>query len=238
MKSTSETLLAEFHALANPKKAAILAWFFKTGKGEYGEGDTFLGITVPQTRAVVKQFATDCTLEDAKKLLTNAYHEIRLAGVLFLVYFVEKKIYSVREVAECYLHNPWINNWDIVDVSSPQIIGPYLHSLSKKAREEFVQNCVESPSLWINRIIVLASFYDIKSGNSQLTLFLAEKFLHHKHDLMHKAVGWMLREVGKRCSIDELRGFLDKHASKMPRTMLRYAIEKMNEWERKKYLTK
>lgn len=193
---------------------------------------------MPQTRGLVKKYAPHLTLEDVEILLANKHHEIRMAGVLTLVYFAEKKTYPLEELAKFYMqHVSGINNWDLIDVSSEHVIGPFIqHSLSHEERVDFITQCIASSNLWINRIIVLASFYQIKQGNGKLTIFIAERMLTHKHDLIHKAVGWMLREVGKRCSLDELRGFLDQYASTMPRTMLRYAIEKMDETERKKYL--
>jgi 3-methyladenine DNA glycosylase AlkD len=187
----------------------------------------------------VKKYAPEMTLEDADVLLADKHHEIRLAGVLILVYFAQKKKYPLKELARFYMqHVSGINNWDLIDTSSEHIIGPYIqHELSHEERVDFITQCIASSNLWINRIIILASFHQIKQGNGKLTIYIAERMLTHKHDLIHKAVGWMLREVGKRCSVDELRGFLDQYAPKMPRTMLRYAIEKMGEAERKKYLS-
>jgi 3-methyladenine DNA glycosylase AlkD len=235
----SKILISEIHSLKNPEKIDIYQGFFKTGKWEYGEGDVFLGLTVPQTRGLVKKYAPEMTLEDADVLLADKHHEIRLAGVLILVYFAQKKKYPLKELARFYMqHVSGINNWDLIDTSSEHIIGPYIqHELSHEERVDFITQCIASSNLWINRIIILASFHQIKQGNGKLTIYIAERMLTHKHDLIHKAVGWMLREVGKRCSVDELRGFLDQYAPKMPRTMLRYAIEKMGEAERKKYLS-
>ncbi len=180
------------------------------------------------------------TLEDVDVLLQSEYHEVRLAGVLILVYFTQKKVYPLKELARFYMqHVSGINNWDLIDGSSEHIIGPYIqYELTHEERVDFITQCIASSNLWVNRIIVLASFHQIKQGNGKLTVYIAERMLTHKHDLIHKAVGWMLREVGKRCSMDELRGFLDQYATKMPRTMLRYAIEKMEETEKKKYMKK
>ncbi len=178
------------------------------------------------------------TLEDVDELLKSAYHEVRLAGVLILVYFAQKKMSPLEELAHFYMdHVDGINNWDLVDVSSEHIIGPYVEQcLTHKERVKFINDCIAIPNLWVNRIIILASFYQIKQGNAKLTLYIAERMLTHQHDLIHKAVGWMLREIGKRCSLDILRSFLDEHATKMPRTMLRYAIEKMSPDERRQYM--
>ena len=239
------------------------------------------------------------SLTDIDILLADKHHEVRMTGVLLLVYFVQKKIYPLQEIAECYMRNagvslpPWergwretpgdcdkenssrekrkteknkrdlfsdtkiplsvgadiplqeggsktgINNWDLVDASSEHIIGPFLqHCLTHEERIQFINNCINSENLWINRIIILASFYQIKQGNGKLTFYIAERMLHHSHDLIHKAIGWMLREVGKCCSMDELRGFLDQYASTMPRTMLRYAIEHFEKHEREALLKK
>ncbi len=180
------------------------------------------------------------TLKDVDALLADKHHEVRLAGVLILVYFSEKKVYSIEVLAKFYMqHVSGINNWDLIDTSSEYIIGPYIqNSLSHEERVDFITQCIASSNIWINRIIVIASFHQIKQGNGKLTIYIAERMLSHKHDLIHKAVGWMLREVGKRCSMEELRGFLDQYAREMPRTMLRYAIEKMNPEERQKYMKK
>lgn len=193
---------------------------------------------MPQTRALVKKYASGMTLGDVNELLKNKYHEVRLAGILILVYFAQKKVYPLEELAHFYMDNvDGVNNWDLVDVSSEHIIGPYLERcLTHEERVKFINDCIASPNLWVNRIIILASFYQIKQGNAKLTLYIAEHMLAHRHDLIHKAIGWMLREVGKRCSLDILRGFLDTYAQKMPRTMLRYAIEKMSPDERKHYM--
>jgi len=186
----------------------------------------------------VKKYAPNITLDDVNELLKNGYHEIRLSGVLALVYFAQRKIYPLEELAHFYMDRvDGINNWDLVDVSSEHIIGPYIERcLTHEERVKFINDCIASSNLWINRIIILASFYQIKQGNAKLTLYIAERMLSHRHDLIHKAVGWMLREVGKRCSLDILRNFLYEQATKMPRTMLRYAIEKMSPDERRHYL--
>ncbi len=178
------------------------------------------------------------TLEGIDEFLKNKYHEVRLAGVLMLVYFAQKKKYPLEEIAHFYMdHVVGINNWDLVDVSSEHIIGPYIEQcLIHEERVKFINDCITNNNLWVNRIIILASFYQIKQGNPKITLSIAERMFTHKHDLIHKAVGWMLREVGKRCTLDTLRSFLNIYAHEMPRTMLRYAIEKMSPDERRHYL--
>lgn len=232
-------IISKIFSLKNPEKIKIYQGFFKTGKGEYGEGDIFLGLTMPQTRALVKKYAPQLTLDDINTLLADKHHEIRMAGVLSLVYHA-RDITRLPEIVEYYLTaRPGVNNWDLVDVSAPDIIGAYLQKcLTHEERVAFIDDFLHSKNLWVNRMIIIASFHQIKQGNAKLTIYIAERMLTHKHDLIHKAIGWMLREVGKRCSMDELRGFLDQYAPKMPRTMLRYAIEKMNETERKHYLNK
>lgn len=232
-------LTKEIHSLANPARATISQRFFKTGKWEYGEGDVFLGLTVPQTRTLVKKYTPKLTLDDIDTLLADKHHEIRLAGVLSLVHHA-RDTSLLPEIVERYLTaRPGVNNWDLVDTSAPDIVGAYMEKyLNNSEQLVFVEDFIQSKNLWVNRIIVLASFYQIRLWNAQLTLYIAEKLLTHNHDLIHKAVGWMLREVGKRCSMDDLQWFLDQHATEMPRTMLRYAIEKMDKKERQSYLAK
>lgn len=234
-----KNIISDIHSLKNPEKIKIYQGFFKTGKGEYGEGDIFLGLNMPQTRALVKKYAPSLTLDDINTLLADKHHEIRMAGVLSLVYHA-RDIARLPEIVEHYLTaRPGVNNWDLVDVSAPDIIGVYLQEcLTHEERIAFIDDFLHSKNLWVNRMIIIASFHQIKQGNGKLTIYIAERMLSHKHDLIHKAVGWMLREVGKRCSMDELRGFLDQYSSKMPRTMLRYAIEKMDEPSRKHYMNK
>jgi 3-methyladenine DNA glycosylase AlkD len=186
----------------------------------------------------VKKYAPQMTLSEADELLKNQYHEVRLAGVLLLVYFAQKKIYPLAEVARFYMqHTSGINNWDLVDVSSEHIIGPYIEQcLTHGERVEFIDASIASTNLWVNRIIILASFYQIKKGNEKLIFYIASRMMSHKHDLIHKALGWMLREVGKRCSLGVLQSFLNEYNREMPRTMLRYAIEKMSPDERRQYM--
>lgn len=231
-------LITDILSLQNPDRAVISQRFFKTGIWEYGEGDIFLGITVPQTRILVKKYAPSMTLDDVDMLLKDQHHEVRLAGVLTLVYFAQKKIYPLQELGEFYMrHTSGINNWDLVDTSSEHIIGPYLEQcLTHTERVNFINSCISNSDLWINRIIILASFYQIKRGNEKLIFSIAPQMMTHEHDLIHKAIGWMLREVGKRCSLDVLRSFLNEYSRKMPRTMLRYAIEKMSPDERRHYM--
>ncbi|NTW27508.1 MAG: DNA alkylation repair protein [Candidatus Moranbacteria bacterium] len=226
-------LQKEMRKLKNPAKAKVLAGFFKTGKGQYGEGDEFLGITVPQTRAAIKKFQ-QLSLKEIEKLLQSEFHEERLAAILILVFQYAKGDEKNRQsIFEFYLRsNDKINSWDLVDLSAPQIVGEFLTDKSK----EILFKLAESKSLWERRIAMVATFTDIKNGKSQTTFAIAEKLLKDKEDLLHKATGWMLREVGKRCSQEEEEIFLKKHAATMPRTMLRYALEHFPEEKRQLYL--
>ncbi len=225
----------EIRSLANSEKAKILVGFFKTGKGQYGEGDKFLGITVPQTRTVAKKY-WQLPLAEVLQLLQSAFHEERLAALLILVLQYQKGDEKQRKkIFQAYLENTqWINNWDLVDLTADRIVGTYLADKPK----DLLFKLAESKLLWNRRIAMLATFHEIKNGRSQTTLEIAEKLLNDKEDLMHKAVGWMLREVGKRCSQEEEEKFLQKHAAVMPRTMLRYAIERFEEGKRRQYLKK
>lgn len=230
----AESWKKELQALANPEKAKILSGFFKTGKGEYGEGDIFIGITVPQNREVAKKYF-DTPLEDIAELLHSPIHEFRISALFALVLkFKKHKEAEVRkEIVDFYLANTaYINNWDLVDLSCIYILGEYL----LERPHDILFALSESANMWEQRISIVTTLAFIRKGKFDTTLALAEKFLSHPHDLMHKATGWMLREVGKK-DLDTLRSFLDTHAPRMPRTALRYAIEKMNPTERTRYLS-
>lgn len=224
----------EIRQLANPEKAKILMGFFKTGKGQYGEGDKFLGITVPQTRTLVKKYQ-QLSLEQTLQLLQSQFHEERLFALLVMVAQFEKGDEKTRKkIFQAYLKNTkWINNWDLVDLTADRIVGAYLAGKPK----DLLFKLTSSKILWERRIAMLATFHEIKNGRSEIALAIAEKLLNDKEDLMHKAVGWMLREVGKRCSQKEEEVFLKKYATVMPRTMLRYAIERFEEKKRLGYLS-
>ncbi|MDR3243378.1 MAG: DNA alkylation repair protein [Elusimicrobiota bacterium] len=226
-------ILKELKQVGSPALAKHLMRFFKTGKGEYGEGDLFLGLTVPTQRAIIKKYVADLNLKDIKELLHNKAHEVRLSALMVLVEKYKQGGKKDKEqIAKLYFANTkYINNWDLVDLTAPAISGDFWFNNSKKLMFDFAK----SGYLWKERIAVVSTYYFIKRGHFDEILKLAEHFLNHKHDLMHKAAGWMLREVGKM-DIEVLRGFLDKHYSVMPRTMLRYSIEKMSETERKKYM--
>jgi 3-methyladenine DNA glycosylase AlkD len=223
---------AALMALANPEKAAFLAGFFKTGKGQYAEGDRFLGITVPAVRQIARQHQ-GLSLAEGTEFLESAYNEERFLGLLVLVRHYEKGDVAAREtVYRNYMeHRSRINNWNLVDGSAPQIPGKHWlrgdrASLWKLAR---------STSLWDRRIAVLASLTFIRAGDYADTLKLTEQLLGDTQDLMHKACGWMLREIGKR-DPSALTEFLDAHSKHMPRTMLRYAIERFSPEVRADYL--
>ena len=278
-------------SLRNEKQRKILMRFFKTGPGEYGEGDEFLGLKVPQTREVVKlalnidaarracsrseelmqasfsaRSIAALTMEngaldisEVPELLMNRWHEVRLCGFLILVAKFEKlatkrlennpdAIAKRDEIVTMYLqYVEQANNWDLVDLSAPKILGAWLIAplLSPQEGEDPMQieykrqvldELAASPCLWKQRMSMVCTWKTSQQGDPSWCLRYAEIHLHHPHDLMHKAVGWMLREMGKRCSMDLLRDFLRQHAHEMPRTMLRYAIEKMSESERKEWM--
>jgi len=206
--------------------------FFKTGKGEYGEGDRFLGIRVPVVRQAVKRYR-EAPITVAEKLLASPWHEIRLFALLLLVSHFDKGSPEVQKhIYLLYLSNTrYINNWDLVDASAHRIVGVYLHVRERKV----LYKLVRSASLWERRIAIMATFHFIRDHDFGDTLALSELLLTDREDLIHKAVGWMLREVGKRDKRAEDQ-FLDKHCATMPRIMLRYAIEKHSATERQRYL--
>ena len=225
-------LIKEIQQLKNPKKAKILARFFKTGKGEYGEGDIFLGITVPQQRQIAKK-DSDLEREKLQKLLNSKIHEYRLTALLILIIQYQKANEKKKEkIFKFYLSNTKnINNWDLVDLSAPNIVGDYLLNEDRK----ILYQLAKSKNLWERRIAIMTTYTFIKNNDFNDTFKIAEILLQDKHDLIHKAVGWMLREVGKKDQKVEEQ-FLRKHYRQMPRTMLRYAIERFSEGKREFYL--
>jgi len=233
-------LRGELNKLANPQKAKIYQGFFKTGKGEYGEGDVFLGLSVPESRKIAIKYK-DLSFDEIKKLLLSKIHEERLISLLILVYNYEKGTETDRNsIYNYYLKNSkYINNWDLVDLSADKIVGQYLLDRSeilKQVQDDTLVKLARSKNMWERRISIIATYQFIKDGRYQETLTISKMLLNDHHDLIHKAVGWMLREVGKNCSEDLLEGFLNKHYQKMPRTMLRYAIERFPENLRRAYL--
>lgn len=216
---------------SNPEKAKLLAGYFKTGKGEYGEGDIFLGITVPESRKIAIQFK-DLPLNEVESMLKSKFHEERLIALLLLVHNYEKHPERRQEIYNFYLKNTkGINNWDLVDLSCHHIVGDFLLNKDKSALYELAK----SPNIWEKRIAIISTFNFIREKKFDDSLKLAELLLTDKHDLIHKAVGWMLREIGKK-DINILEDFLSKYYKQMPRTMLRYAIERLPENKRKDYL--
>ena len=218
--------------LANPAIAEHSQRFFKTGKGEYGEGDRFLGIRVPILREQAKKYQ-EIALTEIQLLLKSSFHEERLCALLLLVRkFAKGNEAEKATIYNLYLNNTkYINNWDLVDSSAHQIAGAYLESKDKQTLHELAQ----SDSLWERRIAIMSTFHFIKKNQFEDALAISQKLLKDQEDLIHKAVGWMLREIGKR-DLEIEKAFLRAHYKQMPRTMLRYAIEKFPAPERKKYL--
>lgn len=231
-KPSARLARKRLHTLASPERAAISARFFKTDPGEYGEGDRFIGVRVPEIRKVSKDFKA-LPLSEFETLLHSKIHEERLLSLVILVLQFEKSNNSVRKrIYDFYLANTQhINNWDLVDLSTPQIVGGYLEARSRRP----LFRLAKSKSLWERRISIVATHWFIRQRDFDDTLKIAEMLLADKEDLIHKAVGWMLREVGKR-DLDALEGFLGEHCRVMPRTMLRYAIERFPERKRQRYL--
>lgn len=249
---TAIEVIDYMESLRNETQRKVLMGFFKTGPGEYGEGDEFLGLKVPQTREVVKEVWKDMSLSEITKLLTNRWHEVRLCGFLILVARFEKMaakrlenddaaIRGRDKILLMYLqYAEHANNWDLVDLSAPKILGHWLMLPSYLGDRDYklkiLDEMAQSPCLWRQRMSIVCTWKASQMGDPSWCLRYAETHLHHPHDLMHKAVGWMLREMGKRVSMDLLRDFLRQHAHEMPRTALRYAIEKMSDSERKEWL--
>ena len=286
---TAKEIIAYMESLQNEEQRRVLMGFFKTGPGEYGEGDEFLGLKVPQTREVVKVALNmdhgPLSISEVPELLMNRWHEVRLCGLLILVAKFERlatkrlenderAIRGRDEILMMYLkYAERANNWDLVDLSVPKILGHWLmlptqlgnNHYSKELRNQgilpklllgqashgaerpdslddklhktsILDSLAQSDNLWKQRMSIVCTWKTSQMGDPSWCLRYAEIHLHHPHDLMHKAVGWMLREMGKRCSMELLRDFLRQHAHEMPRTMLRYAIEKMSEKERQYWM--
>jgi len=222
--------------LKNKEKAKLLSGFFKTGVGEYGEGDIFWGINVPEQRKIAKEFV-DTFFVELQELLSSGIHECRLTALIILTYQYEKAtknrdIKTNKRIFDFYIKNiKYINNWDLVDVTCPRIVGAYLFDKDRS----LLYKLANSKNLWEKRIAIISTFYFIREKDFTDSLKLAEILLHDKHDLIHKAVGWTLREVGKK---DEklLHAFLKKHSKTMPRTALRYSIERIPEEFKKFYM--
>ena len=263
-KTKAQEIIEHMESLRDDVQRENLMRFFKTGPGEYGEGDEFLGLKVPQTREVVRLAGLGFPLPEIPELLMNRWHEVRLCGFLILVAKFEKlatkrlerstsgrlqgkndaeAIRKRDEILTMYLqYAEQANNWDLVDLSVHKILGHWLLLPSNLGDRDYkikvLDDFAKSPCLWKQRMSIVCSWKTSQMGDPSWCLRYAEIHLHHPHDLMHKAVGWMLREMGKRVSMDLLRNFLRQHAHEMPRTMLRYAIEKMPETERKEWMSR
>jgi 3-methyladenine DNA glycosylase AlkD len=229
---TLQMIKKRLEQVANKEKAEVLQRFFKTGPGEYGEGDVFIGVKVPDLRKIAKDFR-DIVTKDVIVLLESAVHEERLLALLILVgKYAKGDETAKKEIYKLYLDKTkFINNWDLVDVTAHHIVGDYLMNKNKDP----LYSLARSEDLWERRIAIMATFYFIRNERYEDTLKIAKTLLNDKEDLIHKAVGWMLREIGKRDMISE-EIFLKQHYKEMPRTMLRYAIEKFPEYKRQKYL--
>ena len=251
---TAKEIIGYMESLRNEEQRRVLMGFFKTGPGEYGEGDEFLGLKVPQTREVVRA-AKDLPLSEVPVLLMSHWHEVRLCGLLIMVDMFEKQatkrlthdakaICKRDEILTMYLkYAEHANNWDLVDLSAPKILGhwlllpTHLGDGTENYKRQVLDELAQSSNLWRQRMSIVCTWKTSQMGDASWCLRYAEIHLHHPHDLMHKAVGWMLREMGKRVSMELLREFLRQHAHEMPRTALRYAIEKMTDAERKQWMS-
>jgi len=218
--------------VATEERRKVNEWFFKTGKGEYGYGDIFLGVTVPEIRKIAKKFSQETSLQELTKLIRNPTHEVRLCALIILVNKYKKE--DKNKIYKYYLnHLNAINNWDLVDTSAPHIVGDYLYNNPEKSK--ILLEFSQSENLWIRRISIVSTFAFIKKNEFKKTLEIAKLLLNDDRDLIHKAVGWMLREVYKR-DVDLIKRFLRQNYAQIPRTTLRYAIERMDKEERLLYL--
>ena len=228
MKQLTKTITNKLQALSDAEKREIFPKFFKAGKGEYGEGDRFLGVTVPNIRAIAK-LHKDISIEEIRELIRSEWHEVRLCALIIMVEKSKKKDEALRkELFNLYLsQTKRINNWDLVDLSCRFIIGEYLLDKSR----DILYQLAQSSLLWDNRIAIVSTYAFIRKGQLEDTYALSDLMMQHPHDLMHKAIGWMLREAGKR-NPERLYDYVMSHRADMPRTMLRYAIEKFSPKER------
>lgn len=235
---TASKALKDLQSLASNIRAKGASRFFKTGPGEYGEGDLFLGVTVPDVRKVARTYS-DLSIVEMQKLMCSKFHEARLLGFIICTNQFQKnlKVGSTQKnksLVRAYLKNKkFLNNWDLIDVSAPHILGPYYFSSDRGILKKWIR----SKSLWDRRLAILTSFYFIRQHDFSTTVYLCEQSLNDHEDLIHKASGWMLREAGKRDELILIH-FLETHSQKMPRTMLRYAIEKLTVAQKRKYLSK
>ena len=241
MDKTVDELISAMLKLENPQQRKVLMCFFKTGEGQYGQYDNFLGLKVPQTRTFVKEYRT-LPLPEVQKLLESKWHEARLCGFLILVEQYNNRKATEEEknaILNMYLSNTeHANNWDLVDLSCYKILGKWIvkSATPKEEKIRLMDKLANSDNLWEQRISIVSTMASLKAKDPFYTLRYATHHINHKHDLMHKAVGWMLREMGKQCGMEQLRDFLSVYASTMPRTTLRYAIEKMDNKEREYWM--
>lgn len=240
--NTPETLYHELRQLASPENAKLAMRYFKTGPGQYGEGDSFVGISVPMLRTLAKRWQTKLSLQEISGLLQSKEHEYRALALILLVEEYRKGNQDQQQaILNLYLkHTTYINNWDLVDVSVSSILGEYLwtHSQASKQLPSLLRRFSQSSSLWERRMAIVATHAFIKHAQSQYTFALTTLLLRDTEDLMHKASGWMLREVGKYCGNAVLEEYLKVHAQKMPRTMLRYALEHFAPEKRTRYMSR
>ena len=232
-----EQIKKDLQELSNPEKAKVYMRFFKTQKGHYGEGDKFIGVTMPEQRKIAMKYYKSTQLKELQKLITSPIHEHRMTALIILTYKYPKVDEDTKkEIYEFYMKNyDCINNWDLVDVTAPKIVGTYL--LDRYSRRRILYEFANSDHLWKKRIAIISTFTFIRNNDFKETINISEILLNDKHDLIHKAVGWMLREMGK-INEKQLINFLDKHYKEMPRTMLRYSLEKLSEKQKAHYMKK
>lgn len=228
----------ELKSLSIKHRREVCQSFFQTQKGEYGEGDVFMGVTVPNTRAIYKKYKKQFTIKDSLTLLNSKYHEERFIALCILenFYDIAKNKEDKKKIFDIYIDNvgfkKGINNWDLVDISAYNIAGDYLYNhMSKKELKDFTDRCILSDDLWIRRVIVVSSFYKIKQHENKEIFYIAKKLFKDKHHLIHKAIGWMLRESGKRCSELDLVSFIRENKEKMSRVTYSYAMERLRKIE-------
>jgi 3-methyladenine DNA glycosylase AlkD len=242
MENNLDLLIGELKKESNPKQAKVLSGFFKTKKGEYGEGDIFLGIKVPVQRKISKKY--DLSFEELQKLLDSKIHEYRMCALFILIKKYEtatkeKNTNLQNQAFEFYINNVKkgnINNWDLVDLSAPNICGEFI--FNNPENKKTLYELASSGKVWEKRVAIISTFAFIKNKSTKDTYKIAEILLNDEHDLIQKAVGWMLRECGKRVNEKELCQFLEKYSKKMPRTMLRYSIERLSKQKKKHYMLK
>ena len=239
MESCADNIIFELKNLANKKQALILSKFFKTGPGQYGEGDIFWGIKVPEQRKIALKY-WQIKIEDIQVLITSPVHEQRLVALLVLVKkYQESKNFALKyKIFNFYLINKQgINSWDLVDLSAPKLLGDFIFNyFSKQKARQLLLRLAASPNIWTRRIAMVSTLYFIRQGRHQEVFLLVKKLRKDQQDLIHKAMGWMLREVGKHVDINLLLDFLDKNAHILPRTSLRYAIEHLSKKQKLNYL--